>query len=272
MLTDILIAVAIVAGAGLLCGILLAVASHFMAVKTDEKKAAVRECLPGVNCGACGYTGCDGYAAALCNGEAPVNLCVPGADAVSRKLSETLGVEYADVVEKVAFVHCNGDCAATYEKQVYEGVKNCAAANLIYGGTGACTFGCLGYGDCAKVCPNDAICVRDNVARVDTRKCVGCGLCVKACPNHLISLFPDIQKTVVACNNKEKGVQTRKKCKNGCIGCKKCEINCPQNAVKVINNLAVIDYGKCTQCGLCAKNCPVGCIKTSDFSGEHRYE
>ena len=82
MLYNVLIAVAVVSGIGLVCGIVLALASHFMAVKTDEKKEAVRDCLPGVNCGACGYTGCDGYAAALAKGEAEINLCIPGADAV----------------------------------------------------------------------------------------------------------------------------------------------------------------------------------------------
>lgn len=266
MLKEILISVLIVAGIGLLCGIMLALASHFMEVKSDEKKAAVRACLPGVNCGACGYTGCDGYAAALAKGGVAVNLCVPGADAVAKKLAETLGVSFEDVIEKVAVVHCNGNCEVTREKQIYSGMKNCAAANLIYGGTGICTFGCLGYGDCKSVCPENAICLIDGVAKIDSRKCVGCGLCVKACPNHLISLIPDTEKTVVLCSNKEKGAVTRQKCKNGCIGCKKCELNCPQNAITVINNLAVIDYAKCSGCGLCAENCPVGCIKLENFS------
>ena len=84
MLYNILIAVAVVSGIGLICGIVLALASHFMAVKVNEKKEAVRACLPGVNCGACGYTGCDGYAAALVKGDAEVNLCIPGADAVAK--------------------------------------------------------------------------------------------------------------------------------------------------------------------------------------------
>lgn len=271
MIKSILIAVAIVAGIGLVCGLILALASHFMEVKEDEKKKALRECLPGVNCGACGFTGCDGYAEALANGKAPTNKCVPGADAVSKKISEVLGVEFEDVIEHVAFVHCNGNCEATKEKQTYEGIQSCAAAKLLFGGTGFCTYGCLGFGDCANACPNGAICIRDGVARVDTRKCIGCGLCVKTCPNHVIELFPDVEKTVIMCSNKEKGAVTRKKCTNGCIGCKKCETNCPSKAVTVINNLATIDYEKCDGCGLCAENCPVKCIKIADFSGEHRF-
>lgn len=272
MIESILIAVLVVAGIGLVCGILLAVASHFMSVKENEKKSAVRNCLPGANCGACGYAGCDGYAEALAEGKAATNLCVPGADAVSKKISEVLGVEFQDVVEQVAFVHCNGSCGKTEKKQEYEGIKSCSAAKLIYGGPGSCTFGCIGYGDCMAVCPNGAICLDDGIARIDTRKCVGCGLCVKACPQHIITLFPDVQKTVVMCSNKEKGAVARKKCTSACIGCKKCELNCPSKAVKVVNNLAVIDYDLCTDCGLCAENCPVKCIKIADFSGEHRFE
>lgn len=272
MIESILIAVATVAGIGLICGILLALASHFMAVKVDEKKAALRECLPGVNCGACGYTGCDGYAAALADGKAAPNLCVPGADAVAKKVADILGVEFADVIEQVAFVRCNGNCGATSKKQNYEGIQSCAAAKLIFGGNGACTFGCMGLGDCAAACPNEAICIRDGIARIDTRKCIGCGLCTKVCPNHLIAFFPDVEKTVIMCSNKEKGAVTRKKCTNGCIGCKKCELNCPNKAVKVVDNLAVIDYDLCDGCGLCAENCPVHCIKIADFSGQHRFK
>lgn len=271
MIESILIAVAIVAGIGLFCGILLALASHFMAVKVDDKKEKLRACLPGVNCGACGYTGCDGYAEALSKGNVPTNLCVPGADAVSKKIAEVLGVEFEDVIEQVAFVRCNGNCRATTQKQIYEGISSCAAANLIYGGDGACTYGCLGYGDCAKACPQNAICISDGVARVDTRKCIGCGLCTKVCPKKLIALFPDVERTVVMCSNHEKGAITRKKCTSGCIGCKKCELNCPQKAVTVINNLATVDYDKCDGCGLCAENCPVKCIKIADFSGIHRF-
>lgn len=272
MLKSILIAVAIVAGIGLFCGIMLALASHFMQVKADDKKEKLRACLPGVNCGACGFTGCDGYAAALAEGNAATNLCVPGADAVSRKISEVLGVEFEDVVEQVAFVRCNGSCSATTQKQIYEGIQSCAAANLIYGGDSACTFGCLGYGDCAKACPQNAICISDGVARIDTRKCIGCGLCTKVCPKKLIALFPDVEKTVVMCSNHEKGAVARKKCTNACIGCKKCELNCPQKAVTVVNNLATVDYEKCDGCGLCAENCPVKCIKIADFSGLHRFK
>ena len=86
-MNDILIAVALVSGVGLFCGILLAVASKVMAVKVDERVVKLRDALPGANCGACGYTGCDGYAEALAKGEAKTNLCVPGADAVAKHAS-----------------------------------------------------------------------------------------------------------------------------------------------------------------------------------------
>ena len=64
-MNQILIPVIIVAAIGLIAGLGLAIASIVFAVPVDEKAEKVRECLPGANCGACGYTGCDGYAAAL---------------------------------------------------------------------------------------------------------------------------------------------------------------------------------------------------------------
>ena len=259
---------------GIICAAVLVIASKLMAVKEDERFPAIRECLPGANCGACGFAGCDGYAKALC--EKPgtkTNLCVPGADGVAKQLSEILGVECEDVIEQVAVVHCAGDCEKTQDKADYRGIETCAGAKLMYGGKGNCTYGCIGFGDCASVCPQDAICIENGIAHVDTRKCIGCGLCTKKCPNHVISLVPDVERVVVTCSNKDKGVVTRKVCSNGCIGCKKCEKVCPLGAIKVENNLAIIDYEKCTDCpdyGVCAKNCTTGCIMLSDLSGVHR--
>jgi Na+-translocating ferredoxin:NAD+ oxidoreductase RNF subunit RnfB len=90
---------------GIICAVILAIASKVMAVQEDEKFTKIRECLPGANCGACGYTGCDGYAHALAEEEGvKTNLCVPGADNVSRQLSELMGVAFEDVVEQVAVV------------------------------------------------------------------------------------------------------------------------------------------------------------------------
>ena len=160
---------------GVICAAVLVIASKVMAVKEDERFPKVRECLPGANCGACGFAGCDGYAKALCeNPDTPTNLCIPGADGVSRQLSEVLGVEFADVVEQVAVVHCSGDCAHTQDKVQYESIESCTAAKLMYGGKGSCTYGCLGLGDCAKVCPQDAVCVDNGVARINPKDCVGC--------------------------------------------------------------------------------------------------
>ena len=127
------------------------------------------------------------------------------------------------------------------------------------------TNGCIGCGDCAKVCVSHAICMENGIARVDTRRCVGCGLCAKECPKKIISMIPQEAATAVYCNSKDKGADARKACKNACIGCKKCEKTCPEHAISVINNCAVIDYTKCPGCGLCAECCPTACLKKVTF-------
>ena len=265
-MNSIVIAVVIVAAIGLIAGLGLAIASIVFAVPVDEKEVKVRECLPGANCGACGYTGCDGYAKALGECEcSKTNLCIPGGDKVSYEIADILGVEFQDTIEQVATVRCCGDCNTNGKKAEYKGIASCKAAKMIFGGENACTFGCLGQGDCVAACPHDAICMENGIAHVDTRKCIGCGLCAKACPNGLIHMMPDIKRNVITCSNKEKGVAAKQKCKNACIACKKCEKTCQHGAIKVIDNLAVIDYDKCEDCGECAKVCPTGRLKIVDM-------
>ena len=270
---DILIATVIVAAIGLLCAIMLVLAAKFFAVEEDETEKQIRECLPGANCGACGYAGCDGYAKALAlskeDKSVKANLCIPGGDAAAKEISAILGVEVEDVIEQVAVIRCYGDCEHTSNKMEYVGITSCEAAKTMYGGSGKCNFGCIGLGDCVKVCPEGAICLENGMAHIDTRKCIGCGLCARTCPRGIISLMADVEKVLVTCSNKEKGATARQKCSNACIGCKKCEKNCPTGAIKVVDNLATIDYSLCNKCEECAKNCPVGCILISDFTGIH---
>ena len=262
---NILIAFITILGISLIAGLMILVFSHLFAVEKDEKEAEIRECLPGINCGACGYKGCDDYAAALAKGGVKPNLCIPGAQGVADRIGEILGVKAEKFEDVVAFVACNGTCEATTQTAKYEGVQTCRAASMLYGGTSSCHYGCLGLGDCAAVCPSDAICLDDGIARVDTSRCVGCGLCSRTCPKQIISMVPQSASTVVMCSNKQKGADARKACKNACIGCKKCEKACPSGAITVTDNLAVIDYTKCTGCGLCVDGCPTGCLKNVYF-------
>ena len=259
-MNEILIPILAVTIIGLICGVGLAVASHVMAVKEDGRFPAIRECLPGANCGACGFTGCDGYAKALLTPGTKTNLCVPGGAEAARKLAEVLGVEAEAVEPKVAIVRCGGDCEHTSPKEDYRGIASCQAAKLFFGGKGTCTYGCLGFGDCAKVCPHDAISWNNGIAAIDQSVCVGCGLCAKTCPQQVIAIIPQSAKTAVLCSNHDKGALTRKACSAGCIGCMKCVKTCEHDAVHVEGNLASVDYSKCVGCGACAQACPTGAL------------
>ena len=272
MLEAIITAVVAVTGIGLLCAVGLVIASVFMSVEENPLEKEVRECLPGVNCGACGYSGCDGYAKALAeNKDVKTNLCTAGGDTVSKKISEVLGTDFMETVDMVATVRCCGDCHNTEKKIDYSGVDTCVAAKMLHGGDGMCTFGCLGRGDCARACPHDAICMDEGITRVDFRKCIGCGICSKACPNELIHMMPDVKRQVISCHNQQKGAVARKLCKNACIACGKCAKECPEGAIVISRNIAKIDYEKCISCGKCAAVCPVGCIKEADRSGKHHF-
>lgn len=260
---EILIAVIIVSVIGIIIGIGLSVASSFFSVPKDETEEKIRECLPGANCGACGFSGCDGYALAIAKGETDnISLCAPGGNGVAKALAQITGKIAEEIAPVAAVVRCNGTCENCNEKLNYEGIKTCKAASMMFGGQKACIYGCLGYGDCMNVCSENAISICDGVARVDLSKCIACGKCLKACPKGLIDLLPKGKtQAVVMCRNAEKGAVAMKACKVSCIGCAKCQKACPQNAITVENFLACVDANKCNGCGECRGVCPKNCIE-----------
>ena len=259
---SIAIATGVVAVVGLIIGILLGVAGAKLRVEVDEKEVAVREELPGNNCGGCGYPGCDGLAAAIAANEVPVNACPVGGAAVAEKIAAIMGVDAQTGEKMVAFVKCAGTCDKTRVKYNYYGIHDCRKVALIPGkGDKACEYGCLGYGSCVAECPFDAISIQDGVAVVDKEKCVACGKCVSTCPNNIIELIPYEAQQKVMCSSHDKGKAVKQACDVGCIGCMMCTKVCESDAIKVENNLAKIDYSKCTHCGKCAEKCPVKIIR-----------
>ncbi len=254
---NVLIATLALSLLGLAFALLLGVFYRRFAVHVDPKQAAILSALPGSNCGACGFAGCQGLAEAILLSKAEVTGCVAGGPATAAKVAAVMGVALEAQAEQVAFVACRGGTGTALTKYTYAGVDNCQAANLLFGGDKLCAYGCLGLGSCVRVCPFDAIHIGDDgIAIVDREKCTSCGKCVKACPRKVIVIVPKKKSVLVACMNLERGRQVKEACSVSCIACKICEKNCPQEAIVVKNNLAVIDFAKCTECNICVEKCP----------------
>ncbi len=261
-MTKVIIATGLLLVLGAVFGAILSFAAKVFAVEKDPKEEAILECLPGANCGGCGFPGCAGYAAAVAAGKADVNNCAAGGEGVAAQIAEIMGVAAGDSVKQVAVVHCTG-CGIDHTKYNYEGVQDClAASRLPGGGPLGCDYGCLGFGTCEKVCPFDAIHVVNGVAVVDEEKCKACSKCVDACPRHIIALEPYKTKKHVAipCSSHAKGPVVTKVCANGCIACGICAKACPKEAITIEDFLAKIDYDKCIGCTICAQKCPRGLI------------
>jgi Na+-translocating ferredoxin:NAD+ oxidoreductase RNF subunit RnfB len=260
-LTGVGIATLLVSAIGIVIGIFLGIAAKKLEVKVDEKEQAVRDLLPGNNCGACGYPGCDGLAQAIAAGNAPANACPVANSRIHSEIAGVMGTQVDEKEKQVAFVKCAGTCDKTKVKYNYYGIQDCKKAAFTPGrGPKQCGYGCTGFGSCVKVCQFDAIHVIDGIAVVDKEKCTSCGLCIKECPNNLIELVPYETGHFVRCNSKDKGKDVKAACSIGCIGCMMCVKACEFDAVKVENNLARIDYSKCTNCGKCAVKCPTKVI------------
>ena len=255
-MNGIVIAIIVVTLIGIICAVVLAVASKVMAVPVDERIPAVRECLPGANCGGCGFAGCSACAAAIVEGKAPVTACAPAGAENAAAIAAIMGMEAPSGERKVAFVRCNGGVHAN-KRYEYRGVHDCIGATKVAAGPLDCSFGCFGLGSCVSACQFGAMTIGPNgSAVVDPDKCTDCGACMKACPRKLIVEVPASAKVHVACANLDKGKAAMSVCSSSCIGCGLCQKECRKDAIHVENGVAVIDYAKCVGCKLCTKVCP----------------
>jgi electron transport complex protein RnfB len=252
----------------LLLGIVIVIVSKAFALPIDQRFDEIRAILPGANCGACGYNTCDGYARVLTDKETTdAARCPVGGTDVAQDLAAYLGLQPQEFIVQVAQVMCQGTTQYTKKRYEYSGTLSCTAAHGLFSGPNACTYGCMGYGDCAAACPYQAISVENGIAYVDRDRCTACSICVKTCPKKLIAIIPKrLNAYSVKCCNKWPGAQTRKNCTIGCIGCKKCFNVCEFAAITMDGPLAIIDQKKCTQCGKCLPECPTNAIATGLMS------
>ena len=257
----IIISVILVSLLAFIIGIFLCISSEVFKVKIDEKVLKIRDCLPGNNCGGCGYAGCDALADAISKGMATINQCPVGGTQVAAKIGKIMGKSASEEVKKVAFIHCNGTCVNAKKLYEYNGVKDCRiVATMPNCGEKQCSNACIGYGNCINSCKFNAINIIDGVAKVDEDKCVACGQCINACPMKIIELVPYKKKHLVQCSNKDKGKTAIEACNVSCIGCGICQKTCTKDSIKVIDNLAIMTYDSCNDCGDCSKKCPRKCI------------
>ena len=85
---------------------------------------------------------------------------------------------------------------------------------------------------CEKVCPKDAISVRNNRSYIDLEKCIRCGKCAKACPYNAIVHLE-----------------------------RPCAAACGMDAIESDEyGRATINQDKCVSCGMCLVSCPFGAI------------
>jgi Na+-translocating ferredoxin:NAD+ oxidoreductase RNF subunit RnfB len=252
---------AIMGALGLVFGALLAFASIKFFVLSDERVSAIREILPGANCGGCGFPGCDGYADGIVNGGARTNLCAAGGPKLAADIAAIMGVAGEASIPRRAFLRCGGSPDCSPRNAVYDGISDCNSASILPGGSpNSCPFGCMGLGTCVKVCVFGALSIENGLARIDPDKCVGCGTCAATCPKSVLTLIPTSSCVQVECNSNWRGPDVKRVCSAGCIGCGVCARVCEQKAIKVERNLARIDAALCTNCGACAAKCPAKCI------------
>jgi len=257
---EVIKSVAGLGGLSLIFGIVLAIAFKKLVVKISEQEQKLRDALPGANCGACGFPGCDAYAHALAKntGEVAPNLCPVGGAETIRKIGEILGIEVEAEEPMLCVLRCRGGRENAVEKFEYIGPGDCRSNYILLGGNKACEWGCLGGGHCETVCPFDAITMGPNrLPIIDPHKCTACGICVKECPRQVLELLPRRQLVYLACKTLDKGKVVKNVCKVGCIGCTLCVKSCPyEGAIQMDHNLPKMDYAKCISCGICYNKCP----------------
>lgn len=158
-----LIAVVVFALLAAAFGLLLGFAAVRFRVESDPIVEKIDAVLPQTQCGQCGYPGCRPYAEAIAAGEAEINKCPPGGEAVVLALADLLG----------------------RDPQPLEGEAKPKMVAVIDENT------CIGCTLCLQACPVDAILgAAKQMHTVIESECTGCELCVAPCPVDCIRMEP----------------------------------------------------------------------------------
>ena len=229
-------------GLALLFTITLGVAKVRLHVEVDPRIERIEEILPGANCGGCSAAGCASFARAVVEGKLQTDGCPVGGPDMAALVADIMGIEFTAGNPVRPVVRCQASQTDRLGRAAYEAIGTCAEANVV-GGLQACTYGCLGFGDCSNVCRYDAITMVAGLPVIDYEKCTNCGACSKACPRGIIARVPFSSDTMwaVACSNRDPGRAMKNICKVGCIGCGACS-KAVNELFEVKNNLAELDY------------------------------
>jgi len=250
---------------GLGFGIILSLAYKKLKVKEDPLLSKILEILPGINCGACGFASCHALANYIVEKRnIPSPGCVPGGKEVNEEITKLLGIENSSFSPKKAVLLCSQKDPDKIKNAYYQGPQSCQIAQLTTTDI-ACKYGCLGLGDCVKVCKFDALKIVDGLPVVDYSRCTGCGKCVEACPRNLFVLVNSSMGEIFipACSNPEDTIETKKVCKVGCIGCGVCTKIIKDSPFYLEEKLAKLDIKKLKRQDLTSdvEKCPTKVIK-----------
>ena len=252
----------ILAGVGLVFAFLIALAYWRLRVIEDPRIDIVTEMLPGANCGACGFPGCRNFAEQAVLGKVKPAACNVISDDGAAAIAKFLGVDAGEANRRVARVLCAGGTNVAMQQAEYRGLPTCAAAAAVAGGGKACSWGCLGYGDCGVACSFGAIRMLPNgLPQVNVALCTACGDCVDACPKGLFQILPLDQQLLVQCRSHVEGDEALEACKVACTTCGKCVFDAAPGLISIESGVAVVDYEKNALADrLATRRCPTGAI------------
>jgi len=262
MLPAMIRSVEILGGVGLVFAVFIALAYWKLRVWEDPRIDVVTSMLPGANCGACGFPGCRGFAEQAVAGKVQPAACNVINEDGAAQIASYLGVDAGQANKRVARVLCAGGSNVAVQQADYRGIETCGAAAAVAGGGKGCSWGCLGFGDCAVSCKFGAIKMnRFGLPVVDVAACTACGDCVTACPKNLFEIIPLDQKLLVQCRSMIEGDDALATCAVACTACGKCVIDAAPGLVTIERGAARVHYAFNAQADIAAiGRCPTGAI------------
>jgi RnfABCDGE-type electron transport complex B subunit len=261
-MADVAAAVAVMMGMGGFFGIVLALAYRFLRVPEDPRLEVVEDLLPGNNCGACGEPGCAAFAQRVLGAELSPGKCTVADAGTLEEIADFLGVGVGAEERRTARLRCAGGSTSVPALAEYRGMASCRAAVVVDDGAQGCVWGCLGYGDCERVCTFDAIHMNeDRLPVVEPELCTACSDCVDVCPRDLFVLVPESQRLFVQCSSPLAGEEAMARCAVACDACGRCALDAPPGTVEMLGGLPLVHYdGERTPTPNATWRCPTGAI------------